>query len=550
MTLRVVPMGGLGEIGMNSMLFDGGDSALLVDAGLMFPDDTMLGIDYVVPDFSVLREAAPRLAGLLLTHGHEDHIGAVPFLLREIDIPVYGTRLTLGLLRHRLAEHGLDGAARLIPIARDARFRLGGFEVEAFPVCHSIPDGVGYILRCPEGVFVHTGDFKIDPFPLDGVPTGIERLRSLSAEGGVTALFSDSTNVEREGTSLPEKFVGEALSEIFGQARGRVIVAMFSSNLHRIQEAFHAAARCGRRVALCGKSMVRNVGTAIELGYLDLPEQDILLPLEEAAFLPDRSVAVLTTGSQGEPRSALTLMALGEHKHIRIREGDTAVLSSKFIPGNERAIASVINRLFLAGADVLYEKISEVHVSGHGSCEELRAMIAAVRPRYFVPIHGEPRLLIRHRKLAEEAGVRDTEVVLNGDVLEFSGGRMARAGRMEVGRRFVDGKGVGDVESLVLKDRIHLSQVGLVMVVLALSSTTGEILYGPDIVTRGVVTENGSEALLDGAREEVLRAIEETGIGARTDSAEMQTDIRRALRRYFNKRLERKPVIVPVLLEL
>ena len=550
MTLRVVPMGGLGEIGMNSMLFDGGDSALLVDAGLMFPDDTMLGIDYVVPDFSVLREAAPRLAGLLLTHGHEDHIGAVPFLLREIDIPVYGTRLTLGLLRHRLAEHGLDGAARLIPIARDARFRLGGFEVEAFPVCHSIPDGVGYILRCPEGVFVHTGDFKIDPFPLDGVPTGIERLRSLSAEGGVTALFSDSTNVEREGTSLPEKFVGEALSEIFGQARGRVIVAMFSSNLHRIQEAFHAAARCGRRVALCGKSMVRNVGTAIELGYLDLPEQDILLPLEEAAFLPDRSVAVLTTGSQGEPRSALTLMALGEHKHIRIREGDTAVLSSKFIPGNERSIASVIDRLFLAGADVLYEKISEVHVSGHGSCEELRAMIAAVRPRYFVPIHGEPRLLIRHRKLAEEAGVRDTEVVLNGDVLEFSGGRMARAGRMEVGRRFVDGKGVGDVESLVLKDRIHLSQVGLVMVVLALSSTTGEILYGPDIVTRGVVTENGSEALLDGAREEVLRAIEETGIGARTDSAEMQTDIRRALRRYFNKRLERKPVIVPVLLEL
>jgi ribonuclease J len=549
MTLRVMPMGGLGEIGLNSLLFDDGASALLVDAGLMFPDDGMLGVDYVVPDFSVLRDVAPHLSGLLLTHGHEDHIGAVPFLLKEFDVPVYGTPLTLGLLRHRLAEQGVS-AERLFPIARDARFRLGGFDVEAFPVCHSIPDAVGYILRCPEGVFVHTGDFKIDPFPLDGVPTAIGRLRAVSEGEGVTALFSDSTNVERDGTSLPEKFVGEALSEIFGQAPGRVIVAMFSSNLHRIQEALNAAARCRRRVALCGKSMVRNVATAMDLGYLVLPSPGILIPVEDVPSMPDRSVAVLTTGSQGEPRSALTLMALGEHKHVKIREGDTAVLSSKFIPGNERSIASVINRLFLAGADVLYEKISEVHVSGHGSREELKAMIAAVRPAHFIPVHGEPRLLIRHRKLGEGMGVPSSEVILNGDVLEFSGGRMSRAGRVEVGRLFVDGKGVGDVESLVLKDRYHLSQVGMVMVVVALSSTTGELLYGPDIITRGVVTESGTEALVDGAREEVLRTLEESGAGARTDSAEMQTGIRRALRRYFNKRLERKPIIVPVLLEM
>jgi ribonuclease J len=542
-------MGGLGEIGMNSMVFDDGADALLLDAGLMFPDETMLGVDYVVPDFSALRDMAPRLSGLLLTHGHEDHIGAVPFLLREYDLPVYGTPLTLGLLRHRLAEHGLD-EARLVPISRDARFRIGRFDVEAFPVCHSIPDAVGYILRCGEGVFVHTGDFKIDPFPLDGVPTAIGRLRELSRDEGVTALFSDSTNVERDGTSLPEKFVGEALSEIFGQAPGRAIVAMFSSNLHRIQEALKAAGRCGRRVALCGKSMVRNVGTAIDLGYLVLPSPGILIPVEEASTLPDREVAVLTTGSQGEPRSALTLMALGEHKHIKIRPGDTAVLSSKFIPGNERAIASVINRLFLAGADVLYEKISEVHVSGHGSREELEAMIAAVRPEHFVPVHGEPRLLIRHRKLAEAMGVPSTELVLDGDVLEFERGRLSRAGRVEVGHLFVDGKGVGDIESLVLKDRFHLSQVGLVMVVLALSSATGEVLYGPDIITRGVVMENGEEALVEGAREEVLRTLGESGADARTDSAEMQTDIRRALRRYFNKRLDRKPMIVPVLMEL
>jgi ribonuclease J len=550
MPLRVVPLGGLGEIGMNSMLFDDGESALLIDAGLMFPDDTMLGIDYVIPDFGVLREIADRLKGVLLTHGHEDHIGAVSFLLKEFDVPVHGTPLTLGLLRHRLEENGMDGAARLVAIGRSERFRLGNFDIEAFPACHSIPDGVGYILRCGEGVFVHTGDFKIDPRPPDGVPTAIARLSRLASEEKVTALFSDSTNVEREGYSLPEAFVGEALSEIFGEAKGRVLVAMFSSNIHRIQGVLSAAARHGRRVALCGRSMVRNVATALELGCMKLPRPDILLPLEEAEMLPGRSVVVLTTGSQGEPRSALTLMALGEHKHIRVREGDTAVLSSKFIPGNERAIASVINHLFLAGAEVLHEKISEVHVSGHASREELKIMIDKVRPKYFIPVHGDPRFLFRHRNLAREMGVPHPEVALNGDVLEFSGGGMARAGKLAVGRFFVDGRGMGDVESFVLKDRYQLSQVGLVMVVLALSSTTGEILYGPEILTRGVLTENGSEASVEEARGIVLETWEESGVEARKDPTEIQADIRKALRRYFNKRLERKPVILPVVLEL
>ena len=550
MPLRVVPLGGLGEIGMNSMLFDDGESALLIDAGLMFPDDTMLGIDYVIPDFGVLREASGRLQGLLLTHGHEDHIGAVPFLLKEFDVPVHGTPLTLGLLRHRLEEHGLDGGARLVTIGRSGRFRLGSFDIESFPVCHSIPDGVGYILRCGDGVFVHSGDFKIDPRPPDGVPTALARLGRLASEEGVTALFSDSTNAEREGYSLPEAFVGDALSEIFGDAHGRVIVAMFSSNIHRIQAVFSAAARHERRVALCGKSMVRNVATALELGFMSLPGPDILLSLEEAETLPGRNVVVLTTGSQGEPRSALTLMALGEHKHVRVREGDTAVLSSKFIPGNERAIASVINHLFLAGADVLHEKISEVHVSGHASREELKLLIDRVRPKYFFPIHGDPRFLFPHRNLAREMRVPHAEVALNGEILEFSGGEMARAGSVGVGRFFVDGRGVGDVESLVLKDRYQLSQVGLVMVVLALSSTSGEILYGPDIVTRGVLTENGSEASVEEAREIVLRTWEESGVEARKDVTEIQSEIRKALRRYFNRRLERKPVILPVVLEM
>ena len=550
MPLRVVPLGGLGEVGLNSMLFDDGESALLVDAGLMFPDDTMLGVDYVVPDFGILKEVAKRLTGLLLTHGHEDHIGAVSFLLKEFDVPVYGTPLTLGLLRHRLAEHDLDGSARLVAIERAGRFRVGNFDVESFPVCHSIPDGVGYIFRCGEGVFVHTGDFKIDPRPPDGVPTAIERLARLASGEKVTALFSDSTNVEREGHSLSETFVGEALSEIFEAAPGRVIVAMFSSNIHRIQGVLSAAARHGRRVALCGRSMVRNVATALDLGYMKLPRPDILLPVEDAETLPDATVVVLTTGSQGEPRSALTLMALREHKHVRVREGDTAVLSSKFIPGNERAIASVINHLFLAGAEVLHERISEVHVSGHASREELKIMVGTVAPKYFIPIHGEPRFLIRHRNLAREMGVPHAEMALNGDILEFRGGEMSRAGKLEVGRFFVDGKGVGAVESFVLKDRYQLSKVGMVMVVLALSSATGEILYGPDIVTRGVVTENGSEASVEEAREVVLKAWEESGVETRKDPAEIQTDIRRALRRYFNKRLERKPVILPLVLEL
>ena len=550
MPLRVIPLGGLGEIGLNSMLFDDGESALLVDAGLMFPDDTMPGVDFVIPDFGFLREVGSRLEGVLLTHGHEDHIGSVAFLLKEFDLPVYGTRLTLGLLRNRLAEHGLAETARLRTIGRTERFRLGRFDLEAFPVCHSIPDGVGYILRCGEGVFVHTGDFKLDARPLDGVGTDLGRLERLAREEGVTALFSDSTNVERNGVSLPEAFVGEALSEIFGGAEGRVIVAMFSSNLHRIQEALNAAARHGRKVALCGRSMVGNVATAIELGCMRLPDPDILVPAESAETLPGKEVAVLTTGSQGEPRSALSLMALGEHKSIRIRAGDTAVLSSKFIPGNERAIANVINHLFLSGADVLYEKISEIHVSGHASRDELRSMVRAVRPDYFIPVHGEPRHLIMHCTLAREEGVQHAELVRNGEILEFSSGKMGRDGRVQVGRLFVDGKDVGEVEGLVLKDRFHLAKSGLVMVVLAVSRAGGEILYGPEVVARGVVSENGSDTILEGARETVLAVWEEAGVETRKDMAELTTDIRKALRRFFNKRLERKPMIVPVLLEL
>jgi ribonuclease J len=549
MTLRVVPLGGLGEIGMNAMLFDDGASALLVDAGLMFPDETMLGIDYVIPDFEVLAGVASRLRGLLLTHGHEDHIGAVPFLLKEYDIPVYGTRLTLGLLRHRLAEHGLENA-RLEVIGRCDRFPLGSFDIEAFPVCHSIPDAVGSVLRCGEGTFVHTGDFKLDDHPPDGVPTALERLERIGRTEGVTALFADSTNVERPGHSLPESFVGEALSDIFRDAPGRVVVAMFSSNIHRMQQLLNAAHANGRKVALCGRSMIRNLNTALDLGYMKLPHPDVLTTIERLAEQPPGRVVVLTTGSQGEPNSALTLMALGEHRHFKIRPGDTAVLSSKFIPGNERAIYNIINHLSVAGADVLYDSISEVHVSGHASRDDLAEMIRAVAPEIFVPVHGDARLLLRHRRLAESLGVPATEVIFDGQAVEFSGGRISRAGDLSINRLFVDGKGVGDVEGFVLKDRVALSQVGIIMVILLVSASTGEILYGPDVVARGVVTERGDEELLDGARDAVLAQWEEAGTELRKDYAEFKDVLRRTLRRYFNKRLERKPVILPLLLEL
>ncbi|GAB4363446.1 MAG: ribonuclease J [Deltaproteobacteria bacterium] len=550
MSLRVIPLGGLGEIGLNSMLFDDGESALLLDAGLMFPDDTMPGVDFVIPDFGPLGEVAPRLEGLLLSHGHEDHTGAVAFLLKEMDLPVYGTRLTLGLLRNRLAEHGLADTARLRTIGRNERFRLGRFDIEAFPTCHSIPDGVGYILRCSEGVFVHTGDFKLDPRPPDGVGTDLDRLARLAREEGVTALFSDSTNVEREGISPPEATVGETLSEMFRTAPGRVIVAMFSSNLHRIREALNAAARHGRKVALCGRSMIGNVATAIDLECVRLPSPDLLIPVDEAESRPGREVAVLTTGSQGEPRSALALMALGEHKTIRIRPGDTVILSSKFIPGNERAIANVINHLFLAGADVRYEKISEIHVSGHASREELRAMVRAVRPEYFIPVHGEPRHLVMHCALARGEGVGSAEFAQNGDVLEFSGGRLSRNGKVPVGRLFVDGKDVGEVEGILLRDRHHLARSGVVMVVMAVSRAGGELLYGPEVVARGVVSENGADSIMEDAREVVLEVWNGAGSEAKTDMAELTTGIRKGLRRFFNRRLDRKPMILPVLLEL
>ena len=549
MAMRVIPLGGLGEFGLNSMLFDDGETAVVVDAGLMFPDDTMLGIDFVIPDFGCLGEVSHRLRALLLTHGHEDHIGAVAFLLKEFDVPVHGTPLTLGLLRNRLAEHGLADAARLVSVNRAGRYRIGDLDVETFPVCHSIPGGFGFVLRSRDGLFVHTGDFKLDDRPPDGVFTATDRLGEIASREKVTALFSDSTNVEREGHSLPEAFVGEVLSEIFGAARDRVIVAMFASNIHRIQEAVNSAARCGRRVALCGRSMVGNVATALELGYMTLPHPNVLLPVEEAESLPGRQVAILTTGSQGEPRSALTLMALGEHKHVRIRKGDTAVLSSKFIPGNERAITNVINHLFLAGADVRYEKISEIHVSGHASREELRSMLGILRPEYFIPVHGEPRHLILHQAIAREMGIPGAEFVRNGEVLEFTGGVMTRAGTVPTGRHFVDGKGVEE-EGGVLKDRYHLSSDGMVMVVMAVSKASGDILYGPDVVTRGVVSENASDTILEDARIAVLSSWEEAGPETRKDPAEMKTDIRRALRRFFGKRLDRRPMVIPVLLEL
>jgi ribonuclease J len=515
--LKIIPLGGLGEIGLNMSVFEYGEDIIVVDCGLMFPEPYMLGIDLVIPDISYLRERAGRVRGIFLTHGHEDHIGALPFVLRELAVPVYGTALTLGFVREKLKEFDLDEVTELEVVKPRDRVTAGVFEVEFIRVSHSIVDGCGLAIRSPRGVVIHTGDFKLDQTPVDGELTDLVTF-SRYGEEGVLALMADSTNVEREGYTLSEKLVGDAFDEIFPHCAGRIIVAAFSSNIHRVQQVVEAAARCGRKVLLNGRSMV----------------------------------AMITTGSQGEPMSALTRIAMDDHKQIRLERGDTVILSSRFIPGNEKTISDLINHLYRRGAEVFHEKVSEVHVSGHASQEELKLMINLVRPRFFIPVHGEYRHLVKHSQLAQKVGIAEERCVLavNGDVVDFSGDGCTIAGTVETGRVFVDGKGIGDVGEVVLKDRKHLSEDGMVLVIIAINQATGEIIYGPDIVSRGFVFEDESQEYLDEAKKVVLDTLANVNIEVRGDWGEVRQEVRRILRRFFNKTIERRPVILPLILEM
>jgi ribonuclease J len=548
-TVRVIPLGGLGEIGLNMMLFEAGDDVLAIDCGLMFPDDEMPGIDYVIPDFSYLLAKRAHCRGVILTHGHEDHIGALPYLLRELDVPIYGTRIALALASERLREHGLLERARLVPVEPRRAFDLGPFRVEPIRVTHSVVDGVGYGIDTPVGTFVHTGDFKFDPSPIDDERSDYHRLAELG-ERGVLCLMADSTNVERPGATPSEREVGRHLAERFRKAPGRIILATFASHVHRIQQVLDLAAHFGRRVALLGRSMETNVRIAAELGYLRVPE-GCVLPLEEVADLPPYRQVILSTGSQGEPHSAMALIAAEEHKYVRAAEGDLVILSARIIPGHERTITKLVNQLLRLGAEVLWEPIAFVHVSGHAAQEELKLMQNLVRPSFFIPVHGEYRHLLAHARLAQEVGLPAERafVIEDGQGIEFTKTAARMLPGIPVGRVLVDGKGIGDVGAVVLRDRELLAQDGMVVVAVTVDRGTGEIIAGPEIASRGWVYERESEAVLDEAKT-ILREALAAKAGAEPMPRDvLQSLLRGTLRRFISQRYDRKPIVLPIILE-
>ena len=549
-TLRVLPLGGLGEIGLNLMALECAGKILIIDCVLMFPEATMLGIDLVLPDVSALEERPDDIVALLLTHGHEDHIGALPYLWERLGSPpVYATPMTLGLVSARLEEHQLDKKIPLHPVTLRKEINLAPFKVEFFRAAHSIVDGAGLAIRTPAGLVVHTGDFKLDPSPVDGETTDLARLAAYGEEG-VLLLLSDSTNVEREGFTLSEKLVGEAFDDLLASAKGRVLIATFSSNIHRIQQAIDAAAANRRRVVVTGRSMEQNIATARKLGYLKVHE-GLFASLRELATLPARETLILTTGSQGEPLSSLSRIAMDDHKQIRIQTGDTVILSARFIPGNERAIATLINHLYRRGAEVHYERTSEIHVSGHASQEELKLVLGLVKPRYFVPVHGEYRHLVKHAALARGVGIPgDCAVTLeNGQPLKLSANGLEREPRVASGRVFVDGKGIGDIGDHELRDRSHLAHHGLVVVLLALDRKSGRHVYGPELLCRGFIDDDQQE-MLDAARQRVLDVLKDHSLAAIGDQDELRVEVRKALKRFFARTIERRPLILPVIMEL
>jgi ribonuclease J len=548
-SVRLIPLGGLGEIGLNMMLVECGDDVIAVDCGLMFPDDELPGIDYVIPDFSYALGKREGFRGVVLTHGHEDHIGALPYLLRSARVPVYATPLTQALVAEKLREHGLLDQVELRPMRPRTPFSLGPFTIEPIRVTHSIADGMGLAISTPAGIIVHTGDFKLDPSPLDGEPADTERFAELG-EQGVAVLCSDSTNVDRPGHTRSEIEVGAALAERFDAARGRIILATFASHIHRIQQVLTLAAARGRQVALLGRSMERNIAIAAELGYLRLPP-GLVRPLEELVALPPERQVILSTGSQGEPHSALALMAAGEHKYVQIARGDLVVISARVIPGNERTVGRVINALYRLGAEVLYDDNAFVHVSGHASQEDLKLMLKLTNPRYFVPVHGEYRHLLGHARLAASAGLDPERVFLieDGTGLEVTPRTARVVPGFPTGRVLVDGKGIGDIGAVVLRDRQILAEDGVIAVAVTFDRS-GALVAGPEIASRGVVYVKENEAFLDDVRAAVRAALADRAPEEPWERDVIVGRIRTAVRQLVNQRVQRKPVVLPIILEV
>lgn len=548
--LSVIPLGGVEEIGgLNMTVLEYGGDIIVIDAGLMFPEEDMLGVDFVIQDFTYLVENRDRIRGILLTHGHEDHTGALPFLLKEIDAPVYGTALTLGLVTEKLREHHLEHASLVRVKPRDV-VDIGHFRVEFIRVTHSIVDGVALGITTPLGIVVHTGDFKVDPTPVDGELLDFHRLSHYGEEGALL-LLSDSTNVEKGGFTFSEKEVRRAFEDIFASAPGRIIISTFSSNIHRIQQAIDVAVMFGRKVILCGRSIVSNARIALDLGYLKVPPKT-WLELERLEGLADKEAVLITTGSQGEPMSVLSKIAVGEHKHIRIKDGDTVILSAKMIPGNERSIGRIINRLFRQGATVIHEKVSEIHVSGHASKEELKLMLNMIRPRYFVPVHGEYRHLVGHARLAKKQGIPEGNIFVleNGDVLRITEEGARKDEKVTAGRVYIDGKGIGDVEEMVLRDRRRLGHDGIVLVLLTIEKEKGNLVSAPEVISRGFIAEEEYQEVIEGVRELVASTVAALDREITSDPSLLQAKVRSVLKKHFRSAMDRRPMIMPLIFEV
>ncbi|MGO9378528.1 MAG: ribonuclease J [Dissulfurispiraceae bacterium] len=548
-SLLIIPLGGVEEIGLNMTVFQYAEDLIIVDAGLMFPDEEMLGVDVVIPDFSYILDNKEKVKGIILTHGHEDHTGALPFILKEINVPVIGTALTLALVREKLKEYNILDVPLISVKPRDI-ITIGAFRIEFIRVTHSIVDGVGLGIQTPFGNIIHTGDFKLDPTPVDGELMDLHKFTEYG-EKGTLLMLSDSTNAEKGGFTFSEKEVRRAFEDIFYKSKGRIIIATFASNIHRIQQAIDVAVQYDRKVIMCGKSMVSNAGIALELGYLKIP-QGTWIKMEHLKDLPDEKVVIITTGSQGEPMSVLSRIAIDEHKQIKIKEGDTVILSAKIIPGNERSIGRIINHLMRRGADVKYEKVSDIHVSGHASKEELKLMMNLVKPRYFVPIHGEYRHLKYHYRLAEKSGIpRENIFILDdGSILEITHDGVSVSGKVNSGRIFIDGRGIGGVEDIVLRDRRRLAHDGIVIVLVGIEKLSKKIISGPDIISRGFVFEDVSQDIISEVRDLMAATLMNLEADVIADTSLIQAKLRATLKKYLRNTMDRRPMIMPIIMEV
>ena len=548
--LKIIPLGGLHEIGKNMTVFEYGNEIVIVDCGLAFPEDDMLGVDLVIPDVTYLERNKEKIKGLVITHGHEDHIGAIPYLLKQINVPIYATKLTAGLIRHKLEEHKLLRSTKLVEVKQGQTVNFGKIKVEFIRSSHSIPDSVAFAIKTPVGVVIHTGDFKMDYTPIDGQTMDFGRLAELGNKG-VLALLSDSTNAERKGFTMSEKTVGDVFERLFDNCKKRIVVATFASNVHRVQQIVNSSVKHNRKIAVCGRSMINMIETARELGYIKAPENEFI-DIDMIKNYPDEQLVIITTGSQGETMSALTRMAAGEHKKVEITPNDLIIISANPIPGNEKLVSKVIDDLMQIGAEVVYSSLADVHVSGHACQEEQKLMLALTKPKYFIPVHGEYRQLTAHAETAKEMGYTDKNIfkMVNGRVLELTDKEAKLTTTVPSGRVLVDGLGVGDVGNIVLRDRQHLSQDGLIIIVLTMDSSTGEVVAGPDVISRGFVYVRESENLMEDVKAVIRKEIEKCEEKHITDWATIKSNLKDSLRDYIFQKTKRNPMILPIIMEI